>query len=242
MPILRDAWHSLRQNQALVFTYLGGIVVILVLLETLFTYVLATAPEGPIPSWLYAARYGALFAFNGVAAAWTAVLFARLGREIDKPLWKCPSDVFALERFFTPWLAAFCIEALLAIAYFEALRSNYEGAALMGILLMLATSFRTPVVATIMYARHWRWTEASEIMAPLFRQFAMAVPAIFLGLGEFALFIVASAMAPAGIPYANVAPQVLMALLMMLSFAAMWRVLMIDRDTPRDEDDSHFDL
>ena len=58
----------------------------------------------PKPDWYLGGELVADILLAGLIALFQAVAYARLGSDIDKPLWKCRDDHDAVARFTSIWL------------------------------------------------------------------------------------------------------------------------------------------
>ena len=99
-----------------------------------------------------------------------------------------------------------------------------------------------PIGACIMYHGGLDWAHFGQSLKPIARQFGLAFLAIFLSfLGYFLLNVVRALdpevhkgiIVPAGI-------TIPLALLDALAFCVIWRVCMINRDTPEEDSDDLF--
>jgi len=206
----------------------------------------ATAALAPWIAWMLDVMMAAL----GALAATLA--FSRMGRELDKPLWKVEGDGEALRRFFLPWfmlwLATITINRWLISA---AAQSEDPGLAILVLLVYFGLAMLVvPVGACIMFTREFSWHLLGESLAPLGRQFAYAFGFFLFGFAVY-LFLMTTAISYPHQP--NLASRegliatALYAVLDILGgysdcviFAGIWLVCRLDRDTVREDDDFDF--
>ena len=246
MHLIQDAWLSLKNNQGTLFAYL--------VFSFCITFVLVLANEvisqgidkGNPAGWVPAYETAMYLLEAALWGAMQAVIFARLGKQIDRPLWRSANDLDALRRFFMLWfilnLLFVCTHAILSYAVRA---SNDELVWFLLFVLMLLTMVLLPAGACVMYYGRLVWQELDRALQPLLGQlhlviFVFAVLfaqyiANFLGQGSYrppdkALFEPALYIALLTVP---------LAFLECLAFAMMWRICMIHRDVRHEETDPY---
>ncbi len=170
------------------------------------------------------------------------IVFARMGREIDYPLWKITGDREALSRFFGLWIALGLVVVILQQLTMLLGGGEAGDAHPLALLpffgVFVAVVAGVPVCACLMF---WGKVEAGHILealAPLGRQFGIAFPFLALGLvvwplaglivapeGKLAFVIASAAIVYAVLGYIEC-----------LVFAGIWIVCKIDRDTIEEPD------
>ncbi len=184
----------------------------------------------------------AFLAFIHVAAYGQTVAFSRLGREIDKPLWKVRTDGDALKRFFMMWaLMNLTSNGLLRLS-----SSDFGSGDAMAINVMLlfaglaAFVACVPVGACIMFTGQVSSSTIGESLAPLSRHPARTGTVLLIMLAEvLAVFFFLSLLAgeegampslPARLGF-GLASGLVQVYLECLALAATWHLCMIDRET-----------
>ena len=159
---------AVQRNLAALFMYVG-IFAALGLVAYGLDYLVVGTPARDQKLPLAVQVYGLVkqFALVILQAIIQAVIFARMGKEIDKPLWRNDNDWTALRRFFNIWFTLGLIE--MAVFQFVAAASTAEsGAAALFLLLFLFISLiKIPVGACIMFAGAREWRRVGKDLAPL---------------------------------------------------------------------------
>lgn len=242
MILLQDAWKSLKLNQAILFSYMGIVVAFSIAYSLVDRFVFDAFPEGETPLWVPVYQLFMALVHAGFAAALQAICFARLGRDIDRPLWKCESDTEALRRFFEPW---FLLNLVLVMLVHLAVRAQASGDeslwAGLQTIFMLFFVVTIPIGACIMYHGKLVWPELPEALRPMLYQMPHTLTVILVLLLEFVLISVnasvfQSLQSPTKYFYLPIT-DVPVAFLDCLAFAAMWRVCMIQRDAGTEDQD-----
>ncbi|HPO16987.1 MAG TPA: hypothetical protein PLI09_26350 [Candidatus Hydrogenedentes bacterium] len=242
MLLLKHAWNSLVHNARPCVLY------VLFNVLAAFTYhavdhaVSGLIPKNQIPSWAVGYSIAVDILLAALSSVFQAVFFSQLGREIDKPLWKCRNDRDALRRFFLPWfilnlvfITMFRLQARFAQPASNETFFVFE----FGILLMYLLA--VPVGACIMYWGRLDWAEFPESLSPMSRQFHLLINVLGLNFLQwilhaavgFALYDntlgwwLAPTLAIINAPFA---------LMECLAFAAMWQICMIHRTSSYEQD------
>ena len=243
--LVKAAWNDLKNNQLLLAVYLAAQIALACAYIGLDRLIFPEEPPSPAPLWLPAARFFQQLCLASIVAALQSIVFARFGKAIDLPLWKCRTDGEALRRFFLLWafvnLAYITLDQLASQAYrAEAVDLAYG-------LVMLIFMYHVlvfPLAVCVMYAGRFATIEPSDVFAPITRHFGLAA-VVFLVLSMSFMFYFG--MAPAALnqePLPRVLVGValltlLLALVELFAFAAIWRLCMLHRDTAyQDNDDS----
>jgi hypothetical protein len=126
----------------------------------------------------------------GIVAAAQAVAFSRMGKEIDRPLWRVANDRDALRRFFQLWLTLnllmVVLEQLATLA-----GGNGWGPLLQLILLLYMLFFvlLVPVGACIMFSGAVVRKELVRNLAPLGEQLPRTLLLILFGVIQFGFLL-----------------------------------------------------
>lgn len=170
-----------------------------------------------------------------------AVAFARIGAEIDRPLWKIESDGEALRRFFALWLILNLIVFLLQRLSTQA-ATVYESPALAGPLFMvalLALILAVPAGAAIMFFGRPGKEETSQAFRTLFNQFPRTLGVLLLNF--LIIVVVVSLSQPDTAPvWARPIFGVVGAYGDCYIFAATWIVCMYDREESEEDNSDIF--
>jgi hypothetical protein len=179
-----------------------------------------------------------------------SVVFAQMGKEIDRPLWKIAGAKEAVRRFFPLWFTiSFVTLATLQISDSLARTGNPElGMLLYYGLFMSITLVGVPVGACIMFYGKLEWPNLGEILIPLARQFPMTMAILLLNLFQFLLMgvLMSSDAGAAAKPdvfmtlFKGTALAVVGGYIDCVVFAGVWLICMADRDTDHERDDFDF--
>lgn len=183
---------------------------------------------------------------TAISAALQAIFFGYLGKVIDRPLYKLDGAGEAIRRFFVMWLLLNMV--MLAISEFTNRLMIDEHPAAMGVLTILVVWYVVylPVGASIMFHGSAKREELSEALAPISRMFPQVILVLLLRMAEVLLLLTFGA---AAIPTEEVsfmwvpgalALTTMLVLLECVSFAAMWEICRVHRDT--DDEDDEFDF
>jgi len=237
--VFLDACASVRRNWTTVAVFIAVVSGCESLVRLLSLAFAGDSPLEELPPLLRAVDLCARILLAAGYSAAQAIAFARLGKDIDRPLWKCSGDYEALARYFTPWFILNLFLTLLwTLRHVAAVHESIGGVQLLEFLSIVLCVLCVPTGACIVYGGGLHWERLGQLLAPMVRQFPLAAVSMFFGLLGYTLFLLADAVIP-GIAAMTVAPALLTALLALLdclAFAAMWRVCMIQRDAPPGED------
>lgn len=113
MNFYREAAIALRQNGRTVVFYMLAGMAIAALDETIDLFVLAPASDEAPTTALNVALILSSILMVSLGALASTIFFSRIGREMDKPMWRVADDRDALRLFFRLWL----LLGLLTLAY-----------------------------------------------------------------------------------------------------------------------------
>lgn len=239
LALVIDALQSLKRTQILIALY----VLICCGFELVFRLALLLLPDSTPdlegPAWVRLVALAAYVVLAAIVSAVQAVLFARMGKAIDKPLWKCEGDGEALRRFFSIWLVLNMFMLLLFRLLAIAGKQEIEAAAvLLDLLLMFSYALFFPVGVPVMYMKVEHWQEVPVALKTITSQFGLVLMVMFLGFFSFSFTVLMQNVLgnEPGTFMPLIVISVPVAFLDCLSFAAMWRVCMIHRDSPPEED------
>jgi hypothetical protein len=244
--ILRDGVRSVQRNQWLIIAFAAACAGLDLAVRLVEWPLIGFDATRDIPPW--AANVDLLIQMVYVAlyAALVAVVFARLGKDIDRPLWKCGSSAEALRRFFALWLIINLYFLMLyRLQRVAIMHDNEDVAIFLELLVMISYIVAFPAGTCIMYAGKLDWAQLGPSLRPLTRKFDLAFPVLAINFGGYVLltigmFIGAEVTAIAGRLLIPGALSFAMALLDGFVFCAMWRVCMVHRDEPDTDDEDLF--
>lgn len=175
MRILLDSIRALRENSSAAAVYVllcvGTSALkrtgdLLIGSEDIFTV-------GPVVLRSYQFTMDLLIALGYTMAC--VLAFSRIGRAIDRPLWKIATDREALRRFFVLWLlidlALVTTSRLLQRAVEGA--SSSEPALFLFLLLVAMSLLAVPVGACVMFSGRFQWRDVPANLAPLVHRLSL---------------------------------------------------------------------
>jgi hypothetical protein len=242
------AWNDLGEHRNLAAVYVGVHVLMVCLSRGALAVVAPYVPEAHPPLWLPVFDMSRQLALAVAASVLQAVVFARLGKSLDRPLWKCRDDGEAVRRFFLLW---FILN--LGLGALEQLHANAIGwdiaelAMLLEILIFLAAVVLLPFGACVMYSGRLEWAALPEALRPMGRQLPLTLRVMSLLMLQYALTLLLQIAlynhvkdrSAILIPALTIAPA---AFLECLAFCAMWRVCMIHRQSGDEDTGGFFDF
>lgn len=202
--------------------------------------VLLIKPASETIAPLYLTVYGFsadLFVAVGLAAV-QAVGFARIGREMDRPLWKVEGDREAFKRFFQLWLVLDLI-ALSSLRMIERLVAGLDDpAAAFSLLIVwvMATSAFVVFGAAVMFYGRVAREEIGAAVNTLIDEFPRTAAVWFLACA-FSIFVLLPGQVPL---WAFPLLALIDGAVTCLIFSASWLICMYHRD--EDDRDTDFDL
>lgn len=247
MRLVAEAWEDLKRNRGAVLLYLGVHFLLVFILQSaelaatkavLFQRILEEAMSlgraaAHLPSWYAPYHLSRQLVVAGAIGLLQAVVFARLGKEIDRPLWKCGSDREALRRFFVVWFLLNLLQVTLRQLIISARRADFQDAeALFSLVFSLTWVLYLPIGVCIMYWGRLDWRHLGEALAPIVEQFRLTLLVFLLMLFQLVFDTVSAEVMRGG--HGVMGPCVLVVVLTWiecLAFAAMWRICMVHRDT-----------
>ncbi len=246
MPILKEAWASLKRNQPPVYAYVLVTMLFISISSGVDWAVTAWTNQDSPPAWLGLYNAARQVALSALVAGLQACVFAILGREMDKPLWKCEGARAALRRFFLPWFLINLLAYLVIMVEVRAVAAGLDGVVvLVELLFMLLFILAVPMGACVMFWGRFRWPELGEALRPLVTQLRHTLAIALIGL--FGYFLQAfftelayrGDMKPVIGPVLTVLPLTVIEL---LQFAATWHLCRLHRDSDPLTDSDPFDF
>ena len=236
MRVFAEAFRAVEQNKVILGLYIvlsAGVHGFFIAAMT----VLAKVAGTPFPRWAIATYLITGIVACAAFASLQAVVLARLGRILDRPLWKVKTDREALQRFFMPWFL-FQLAIFMSVELHKRLVASGTADLLMAALLLMAAS--VPVCACIMFHGRFVWRELGVALAPLLHRLPEALLVLLAGLVEavLVLYMVENQYYGRGV---WVIADIVEAYFHCLLFAATWFICMAHR-RDQEEEESGFDF
>lgn len=236
--MLSHAVRALQRNVSALLIY-GSLTVAFQVLRLLCEDLVVSPSEDSLdPRWVSAYRFSAdILGMLALALAQT-LAYARIGRDMDRPLWKIADDWDALRRFFQFWLVIDL--AVLAIIRVPELLPGDEAAIQLFVYFYIAASaMAVPFGAAVMFTGRAGAAEIREAANMLADRLPQAAGIIAAGcLVNFTFFVM---LVSPGFPHwATPFLVAVDAYLSCLFFAYTWLVCIQHRD--EDSHDTDFDF
>lgn len=237
LEVLAEAVRDLRRHYVITGLYVA-IWLPAGLLAVALAQLRPDDPAAPVEPARQLLFFGGDLVYAVVGAVAATVAFSRLGRELDRPLWKVPGDVEALRRFFTPWfIMLLALTAAQRLAIVASLSLGDETLYLVSLMVLVAgNAFMFVAGACIMFHGRHEWGELGEALQPVSRFPAHMLLLVLLGFVGYMLLLLAMETLP---PLARLLPMAASLPIDALIFAGAWEVCRLHRDAPPEED---FDL
>jgi hypothetical protein len=244
--LIQDAWFSLKRNQAILFLFLACSFTLTFVEVLVRRGMLLVIDYNNPPAWEPLYNTGMYLADAAVWSALQAVVFAHLGKSIDRPFWRSTGGRDALHRFFMTWLIInLTFNSVDALMMNAALTSNHELFYFLLVVLLVLSLLYVPAAACVMYYGRLVWAELDRTLQPMVAQihlvvFVMAIlfaQYVMMFVGQFGYNAPAKSLLEPALYFALL--SVPLALLECLAFAAMWRICMIHRDAHHEESDPY---
>jgi hypothetical protein len=234
---LRLAMETVQQNLKSLAIYAAAAVLLSSGVQSL-TELLGGPLENPYedPVMVIAGLGSDLFLIISFAVL-QSIIFSRMGKNIDRPLWKISGDWEALRRYFPLWFA------LNAVIFILKDVSTYaivvlDSQNLAGALFLLLTFFAIiyiPAGAAIMFGGPVQLSALGEVLRPLIRQAPRTlIVLMFAGLVFFFSHYLVLATASARWLWPLI--SIVEAYFDCVIFAAIWLICMYDRQNPEESD------
>jgi len=233
LRILGDAVEAVQRNLYALALYLA-VTVGFSIAGQVANYLAGGPPESPYASGLWTAYLFGLDAVFLIAIGVAqAVVFSRLGKDIDRPLWKIGGDGEAAKRYFVLWLALNAVATALdrVALWSHTVLGNDALTATLALFHAVVIVIHIPIGAAIMFLGPFEWRKLPECLRPLWRQFPQTLVVVLFNGVWFALFIFLLAQTESQ-PWLRPALQVVFAYVDFVVFAAAWFICMLDRQEP----------
>lgn len=238
MEILSNAVQAVQQNVRALLLYLAIMVSANIVGYVANSLVIPDPEVNPFENPTLLIYTFGLDLFLILCAAFAqAIVFARFGKEIDRPLWKVKGDWEALRRYFGLWFALNAgVFVLLEATNWAGRQFDYDQPFPMFFILMSGASILyIPIGACIMFTMRFEWRNLGESLAPLRRQFPKAL--LILGINTFLfVFYLALMIQTQSQQWLWPAITAISGYFDCLIFSATWLLCMFDRANPEGVD------
>jgi len=170
-----------------------------------------------------------------IFAVASAIAFARFGKELDKPLWKCAGDWEAFRRFFLVWFALHNLVIAVEIDFiFAATHENAVPPVLTYFGRLAGFVLAVPAGAFLMFPGGIDWHDLGGVFRPLVRQFPH-VFMVLLAYGMVVLFLEYTDTRDLPL-WIQPALAIVSGYFDCVVFCAIWIICIIDRQSPEEDD------
>jgi len=234
--LLNDAFRALARQPLVVLLAMGLILVVSAATQFPVAFAIQSIDLEAPPAWFGLLNIiSSIVLASGVAASY-AVVFALLGRAIDRPLWKCAGVREALRRYFEPWFILVLIAVTLRSI--QAAIPSPDVQITLELVVFIWGLVTVPIGACIMHRGALVWEELAETLSPIGAQFRLVISVLLLGVLQSILQDVVFFALPGGTEaavqrtIAIALTNPIAAIFDLLAFAMMWRICMHHRDSP----------
>ena len=241
MAILGAAFQALQRNRGPLLFFIG-VATIVYSLQLVF-YTLVIEPRSGETLERSIQFYSITVDIAGVAVIALAqtIAFSRIGRDVDRPMWRIEDDWEALKRFYGLWLLlGLASIAILRIVDIIATTTEEDSAGLVLFMLWLTiAALIVPFGSAVMFYGQVRRQEIGEAVSTMFRHFQYIL--LFAIIGIFFGIMISDLQSTLPL-WARPALAIANGYLECLLFAAMWLVCIYHRDHIDRPDDQDFDF
>ena len=250
MELLKAASQALQRHAANVALYIGGNVLLSMAYIAVQVVLTQQNPDFDTAPTT-AERLIDVIALLVATVGWAllqSVVFSRIGRELDRPLWKVADDREAIRRFFPLWFEFnLVLNTLMWLGRTIATYESIKDAAALPLLFSLgALVVLVPFGASIMFHGRFSWNTLGESLAPLGRRLPQLAIVFALTAFQVVIMLFLDRQLPETFDGEFVQTVIYkVAIISALSwidcmvFTATWLVCKDDRDSP-DEFDLDF--
>ncbi len=234
MPIVVEAFRAVARQPLVALGFLTGAVLLGVPVYFGDQWLGIDPKAEVLPLWygVYSSAQDLLLVVGSTALqTWC---FTLIGRDMDRPLWKCESLRDGFQRFFIIWLLINLISVALSHAQVTAAKAEVVDLVALFETIILVGMVVLPIIgACLMYLGGLAWDRMGDALAPVVRYPSLTLQAVLFHVLAYLLrgVIIFSPIIPEA--HASLVLCLLMApfaLLDLLGFAAMWRVCIHHRD------------
>lgn len=191
MSLIREAERSLVRNWRSILLYIIVCMIVIGIYRAATNELEHLVPESvqPKPTWYVTANLVADISLATLIALLQTCAYARLGRAIDHPLWKCRDDWEALRRFAEIWI-------ILNLLYFALLQvqtsletQGQSGLAdSVGLLALLWNLVYVPLGVCVMHHGGLKGMKLSEALMPMLHFLPRTLLVVGLGFLQLVLY------------------------------------------------------
>jgi len=241
VAILSSAFLALQRNLGPLLFYLCVGFVVYSARLAIDTFVLGPKVDEASESFTRFYRISSdIVAVAAVAFAQT-IAFSRIGRDIDKPMWRVEDDWEALRRFYGLWLLLGLtnVAALQVVNIIAATTGDDSTGFLLGTMWLSGAMLIIPFGSAVMFYGHVKRQEVGEALSTMLRHFPYTFLFAFIGFFFRYMFILIQPDLPL---WARPALAIADAYLECFLFACMWLVCIYHRDDFEQPDNQDFDF
>ncbi len=246
LTLWSDSYKNLRENAAYATGYVACSAVVAAVVRIANAVVMALVDKEAPPAWIPVFRLVSLLWLAIGASLCAAAFFSLIGRRIDRPLWKCLGWRDGIRRFFLPWFILNLCQMMVIDLMVKLGEAGMQSALQSVIMLSLALqAFCLPLGACIMYWGRLDWGQIPSVLEPIYGQFLLVIPVLFIGLGQWFLGHLRIEIIPTdtGLDILWLGLyDVVLDFATCFAFVMMWRVCMIHRDRSMEGGGNPFDF
>jgi hypothetical protein len=237
VELIRDAVNAVQKNLDALGIYMG-ITLVVSMAANFANSWMGAPPENPYadPNLVaYEVVLNLFLVFTTAIAQ--AIAFARLAKNIDRPLWKMSGDFEAVRKYLPLWAGLNAIVILIQVVTGWSV-STFGGSAASGslfIAMVLAVIVYIPAGAALMFLGTPEWSHLPEAVRPFFRQFPKMLVVLAL-TGVLFLLQISLIGGTENQPWLRPLVDIAFAYFDCVIFAAVWLVCMYDRQAPPEVD------
>jgi uncharacterized membrane protein len=176
--LILEAVEAVQRNVVPLILYMGAVIALVEGRYVFEIYYLhapeSISPGSPLVFYILLMDFG----FTAFIALVEAVVFARLAKDIDRPLWKVEGDGDAIRRFYGLWFALGLIGMLTA---------RLSGGILLPVIIVY--SVLTPFGACVVFHGRLKGNEIGPMLEPLAAEFPNTMLVLLLNFAQLALVI-----------------------------------------------------
>lgn len=239
--MLREAFAAVQRNYTAYFLYLAIHVPVNAAIFYLWVLWLTPMSEELDSGLVRLVDVGTSVISAVVWALAQCIVFARIGRDMDRPDWKVSSDKESIKRFFAFWLlldlGIFLIVQLQAAAITSF--GSEELAQMMELVKMLYAIMVVPLGAAVMFHGHVGRKEIGKAFSVLFAEFPFTLVAMMIALCSHVVLmsllvslITAGGRSLAAFPVVDIVDKYVDCFV----FSCVWFICMRNREQESDSD------
>ncbi len=241
MAILRAAFQALQRNYGPLLFYIGVGFAVYSARLSLDTLVIAPRAEEIAENILRLYSIAIDIVAVALVAMAQTIAFSRMGREIDRPMWRVADDLDAVRLFYKLWLLLGLVN-IAALRFLDIVVARTDEAAVqftLAMIWLMGAVLLIPFGAAVMFYGRVGRQEVAEAISTMTHQFPYTLLIAIVGI-FFGLFLIT--LQPDLPLLARPALAIADGYLDCFLFAAMWLVCIYHRDEYEHPDDEDFDF